>query len=262
MKNTILQYGCLALFCCITITGCNKDDKKILKEYYPSGKLKKSGKYIKSTIPVDSTFYYFENGNYERIEVRNDSGVLNGFSKSFHENGQVFQEIPYINNSVNGLISSYNEKGQLTSKLFYLDTRQLGDGYWFAETGNMSQYGFNGFGKDHRNFIKYDASGKISEKIAPFIFMDSVSTYMNADDKTYEASLLLSNPPNCRTSVLINYLSKDSIIKQQDSVVSKPYYFKKQNFPYDIYRIIFYGKQYDSVTGKTLLQNMTRQMRY
>lgn len=264
MQNNKMKLGyqfLMFFFCCITIVSCDKKEKKLLKEYYQSGKLKKSGWYIKSQILVDTTFYYFENGNFERIEVRNDSGQLNGITKLYHDNGLVSQEISYLNNFVRGFTNSYDENGKLTSKLFYLNTRQIGDGYWYAHNGKINQYGFNGFGKEYRNFIKYDEYGKILEKIAPLIFMDSLSTYLTSDEKVYDVSLLLSNPPNCRTSVLINYISKDSIIKRQDSVISQPYYFKKEKFSSDIDRVMFYGKQYDSLTGKTLSQNMTHSMR-
>jgi len=243
------------------IAGCDQNEKKLVKEYYQSGKLKKSGWYLNAKIPVDTIFYYFENGNTERIEVRNDSGQLKGLTRLYHDNGLISKEIPYLNNSVKGFINSFSAKGQLASRLFYLNTRQIGDGYWYAPSGKIIQYGFNGFGKDYRNFIKYDENGKILEKIAPIIFMDSISTYFTTDEKVYDVSLLLSNPPNCRTSVLINYLSRDSTIKLQDSVVSEPYYFKKEKFPSDIDRVMFYGKQYDSITGKTLSQNMARSMR-
>lgn len=259
-----MQYGfrfLIFFLCYITIASCNQNDKKLQKEYYESGKLKKSGWYLKSKIPIDTTFYYFENGNYERIEVRDDSGRLNGITKVFGDNGQVSQEISYINNSVKGFINSYNEKGELMSRLFYLNNRQLGDGYWYGPAGNIKQYGFNGFGKDYRNFIKYNDDGEIVEKIAPLIFIDSISTYNSTNETVYDVSLLLSNAPNCRTSVLIDYLSSDSISKKQDSVMSQPYYFKKEKFSSHIDRIIFHGKQFDSLTGKTLLQNMTRSMR-
>jgi len=259
-----MKYGFqfhIVFVCCIMIASCDQNEKKLVKEYYQSGKLKKSGWYLHSKIPVDTIFYYFEDGNTERIEVRNDSGQLNGITRLYHANGLISKEIPYLNNSVKGFINSYSEKGQLASRLFYLNTRQIGDGYWYVPSGKINQYGFNGFGKDYRNFIKYDENGKILEKIAPIIFMDSISTYVTTDENMYAVSLLLSNPPNCRTSVLINYLSQDSIIKLQDSVISQPYYFKKEKFSSDIDRVMFYGKQYDSSTGKTLSQNMTRSIR-
>jgi hypothetical protein len=260
MKKSIILYGCFIVAGCIALVSCNKNDKKEVKEYYQSGKLKKSGWYTKDNTPVDTAFYFFENGNYERIEIRNDSGLLNGISKSFHDNGHLYQEIPYVNNTIEGFIYTYKENGQLSSKIYQLKTRQIGDGFWYDENGKISQYGFNGFGNNHRNYIKYDNNGKILDKIAPFIMMDSISSYTPGTKKNevYKVALLLSNPPNCRTSVLINYLTKDSIITKQDSVTAKPYYFKEETFSTDLYSIVFYGKQYDSLTGKTLLQNMSR----
>jgi len=254
------MYSFFVIACSIMICSCNKKEKQPLKETYPSGKLKKSGWVNKDNVPVDSMLYYFENGNPERIEVRDDSGRLNGVSKTFYENGTIKQEIPYIENSIEGFLNSYTASGRIASRIYQLKDRQVGDGYWFDESGSLSQYGFNGFGKDHRNYIKYDAAGGIAEKIAPFIFTDSLSIYtpVNSEQQVYEVSVLLSNAPKCRTSVLINYLGKDSAIIKQDSVTGKSYYFKKEKFAQDIYSIKFYGKQYDSLTGKTLLQNAAR----
>jgi len=262
MNKNIILYGCFFVAGYIGLISCNTKDKKEVKEYYQSGKLKKSGWYTKDNILVDTTFYFFENGNYERIEVRDDSGILNGITKSFHDNGHIFQEMPYVKNSIEGFIYTYKDNGQVSSKLYHLKARQIGDGFWYDENGKMSQYGFNGFGNNHRNYIKYDNNGNILDKKAPFIIMDSVSFYTpdTSEIKVYEVALLLSNPPKCRTSVLINYLTKDSIIIRRDSVTSKPYYFKKETFSTDLYTIIFYGKQYDSLTGKSLSQTMSRPM--
>ncbi|HMK05851.1 MAG TPA: hypothetical protein VK489_16735 [Ferruginibacter sp.] len=260
MKKSITLYCCFIIACAITICSCNKKEKQALKESYPSGKLKKSGWVNKDNMPVDTMFYYFENGNPERIEVRDDSGRLNGVSKTFYENGIINQEISYVNNAIEGFIASYKENGRLSGRIHRVQERQLGDAYWFDETGKIYQYDFFGFGDDKRNYIKYDGAGNITEKIAPYIFMDSLSIYtpVNSEQQVYEVTLLLSNAPKTRTSVVINYLAKDSTVIKQDSITGKPYYIKKETFSKDVYNIRFNGRQYDSLTGKTLLQNMTR----
>jgi hypothetical protein len=90
--------------------------------------------------------------------------------------------------------------------------------------------------------------------------MDSVSSYtpVNSEQKTCEVFLLLSNAPKCRTSVLINYLSKDSTIIKQDSVSGRSFFYSKEKPSQNMYSIVFYGRQYDSLTGKNLSQKMTR----
>jgi len=242
------------------LLSCNKKEKQPLKEFYPSRKLKRSGWVNKDKLLVDTTMYYFENGNYQRIEVRDDSGSLNGISTSFNEDGSIYQEIPYVNNSIEGFIYSYTGNGRLASKIYRVKARQIGDAYWYDETGKIYQYGFYGFGNAHSNFIKYAKTGEIVNKIAPYIFMDSVSSYTpaNSEEKTCEVFLLLSNAPKCRTSVLINYLSKDSAIIKQDSVTGRSYFYMKENSLPGIYNIVFTGRQYDSLTGKNLSQKMTR----
>ncbi|MEO6540880.1 MAG: hypothetical protein ABIN74_07830 [Ferruginibacter sp.] len=258
MKNRIP--GCLIIVCCLILVSCNKKEKEALKEFYPSGKLKRSGWVNADKMLIDTIFYYFENGKYERIEIRDDSGRLNGISTSFRADGTIYQEIPYVNNSIEGFIYSYTENGRLASRIHRVKARQIGDAYWYDETGEIYQYGFYGFGTNHSNFIKYDKTGKIVNKIAPYIFMDSVSSYTaaNSEQKTCEVFLLLSNAPKCRTSVLINYLSKDSSIVKQDSVTGRSYFYKKEKSAQGIYNIVLLGRQYDSLTGKSLSQKMTR----
>lgn len=260
MKKNIALYSCFIIAYCILMAGCDKKVKETFKESYPSGKLKMSGWVNKNKALVDTALYYYENGTLQRIEVRDDSGRLNGVARSFHENGDLFQEIPYLNNSIEGFVNSYKENGHLASMAWQVGTRQVGDAYWYNESGELSQYGFTGFGTERRNYLKFDKNGNIIEKIAAFIFTDSLSTFTpnNSQQEFYEIYLLLSNPPRSRTSVLINFLSKDSTIIKQDSITGKSYYFKKENLSSNIHSIIFYGRQYDSLTGKNLLQHATR----
>jgi hypothetical protein len=261
MKNSITLSACFLIVCCLILASCSNKEKKALKESWPSGKLKKSGWVNKDNIPVDTMFYYFENGKYQRIEVRDESGSLNGITTSFNEDGTIYQQIPYVNNAIEGFIASYTA-GRLTSRIHRVKARQLGDAYWYDAGGKIYQYDFYGFGDGHRNFIKYDQSGNIVNKIAPFIFMDSVSSYTpaNSEEKVCEVFLLLSNAPKCRTSVVIEYLSKDSAIIKQDSITGRSYYYKKEQPAQSIYSIVFMGRQYDSLTGKNLSQKMSRRL--
>ncbi|HQW92208.1 MAG TPA: hypothetical protein PKY28_03875 [Ferruginibacter sp.] len=262
MKKRIALPACCIIVCCILLVSCSKKEKQVVKEFYPSGKLKKSGWVNKDKVLIDTTLYYFENGNYQRIEVRDDSGLLNGISRSYHENGSISQETPYINNSIEGFVYSYTENGRLSSKMFRVKARPIGDAYWYDESGKIYQYDFSGFGNGHRNYIKYDKTGKIVDKIAPFLFIDSVSSYTpgTSGQKIYQVFLLLSNAPKCRTSVLINYLSKDSIIIKQDSLTGRSYFSSEEKFSQEISNIVFYGRQYDSLTGKNLSQKITRRL--
>jgi len=165
------------IFICIAfLGGCfqQKKHKKYLETFYPSGALKSKGWFWRDNIFVDTAYYYFENGNLSSIEVHNDSGILNGISRFFHENGKPYQVINFANGAKEGFIDEYSKDGKLFSKVFYLKNKQIGDCYWYNNDGTvLSRYGFYDFEGLNRNLIKWDSIGNIIKDLRPVIFIDS-----------------------------------------------------------------------------------------
>ena len=46
---------------------------------------------------------------------------MNGIYKSYHENGQLWHEVNYIDDKMNGIYKKYYENGQLESEVNYID---------------------------------------------------------------------------------------------------------------------------------------------
>src|ERR1700749_2560351 len=95
IKKRLLYY--IVLVATLFFSSCSNNKKKYKIKYYLSGSIKSSGWYLKDSIWVDTMYNFYENGHISSIEVRNDSGVLNGESKFFYKNGELFQVLNYTN---------------------------------------------------------------------------------------------------------------------------------------------------------------------
>jgi antitoxin component YwqK of YwqJK toxin-antitoxin module len=56
-----------------------------------------------------------------RICKTNSLGRLNGIYKSYYRNGQLLEEINYINDKREGVYKLYRENGQLWQEVNYID---------------------------------------------------------------------------------------------------------------------------------------------
>ena len=262
MNSQLLFYVSI-LFLFFTIQSCKtKNDaqnKKIFKtHYYPSGKLKNSGWYIKDSMAVDTNYNFYENGKIQFIEVRDDSGYSNGETKIFFEKGNIEEIQNYKKNTLHGFNYRYNQDGFLYSKVFNLNNKQVGDCYWYHGDGVIvRKYGFYDFENHNRNLVTYDSIGSIRKDLRPIIYVDTIRTYIDslskAKESFYDVLLVMSNPPKCHTGVTIDYL-KNSVLMQRDIIKNKQYYFTKNRFSDSITYIKYSGIQYDSIKQKSLFQ--------
>ena len=224
---------------------CETQDKKVFKKQcYPSGKLKSCGYYVNDSIAIDTTTYFYENGN--------NSGYLNGVTKFYYENGVIERIMNYKEDSLQEFSYKYMQNGLPYSKIFYLDDKQVGDCYWYySNIAKIRKYGFYDLEGHNRNLVTYDSTGNIIEDLRPIIFIDSIKTYSDSLDKknygSYDILLIISNPPKCRTSITIDYFSKEGVLIRRDSIVNKHYYFNRQKFSDSISNIKYVSSQYDSL---------------
>ena len=56
-----------------------------------------------------------------RICLTNSLGKKNGILKSYYENGQLFQEVNYIDGQKNGIYKLYHYNGQLWKEINYIN---------------------------------------------------------------------------------------------------------------------------------------------
>lgn len=242
------------------ISGCfeEKRERNYIETFYPSGALKSKKWFWKEGVFVDTAYYYYENGNYSSIDILNDSGVLNGISKLFYENGNLYQSIPYSNGMVEGFVYEYTKQGSLYSKIFYLNDTQIGDCFWFHHDRlkSISQYNFFDFTKHNLNLITYDSiTGKPVKDMYQDIFIDSVIYNTGIKNDSLSIQLLISNPPYRRSTVRVDYLSRSGRVIKSDSISGMPYFLLNQQMPDSLYALNFWGSQYDSLTKTTQTQS-------
>ena len=247
--------------------GCfTKKERKIVKKYYNSGKLKSYGYYIKDTIPVDTLHSLYEDGNLSSIMIYDSSGYLQGQTIFYYENGNKYQIINYNKGVTNDFFYEFSEGGELKSKIFFLNDSQIGDSYVFSKE-MVTVYNFYDFEKHNINFITYDSvSGNIIKDIRQKIFVDSLRPYNDTLDKEHERSydmlVIISNPPKCRSTVKVEYLSKNGVLMKNDSITSRSYYFSKERFPDSLFSIKIFGSQYDSLKHKSTYQESNVKLNY
>jgi len=247
----------IVLFAAIALSANCIIKSKYKRTYCSSGVLESVGWYIMDSVPGHSSSHFYKNGKLY-METRDDSGNLNGIAKIYYKNGKLNQLQYYVNNLRQGFIYDYFENGKLRGRIFCLNDKQTGDGYLYDERGHINRYWFLDFLGRNRNLMKWDKAGNMIEDLCPVIFIDSTRSYNEPVDKdneySYDVMVIIANRPKCRTSVKIDYISKNGITMKSDSSIGKPYYFSKDRFFDSLHLIKFFGSEYDSTNQKTTYQ--------
>lgn len=252
-----LKRICVAVF--IGFVSCYSQSKhKQKKEYYSSGNLKSYGRYLQDTIPVDTITTLYENGSISSKEVFDSIGN-SIISIGYNKNGSLNKIINYKDGMANDFLYEFSEKGKIKNKYFYYNDQQVGDIYGFDKNGDVNYYGFLDFDAHNKNLITYDNKGlNILKDFRQQIFIDSLKLYIDLVNKDqtpfYNLLLIISNPPQCKSLIKIEFLSKNNSVIQSDSVSNKHYYFEKQKLPDHVDHVRITGSQYDSIKMKTIIQ--------
>lgn len=230
-----------------SLNGCfNKEKRKYKKTYYASGKLENAGWYLHDTLLVDTMYWYYENGNVSAIDIRNDSGILNGIGKMYYENGNLMQVANYINGFQERWVYKYTKEGFLDTRGFCLHDKAAGDIFGYDKNGNINYYGFYDFNEENRNLIEWDSTEKIIKDYRYVQWVDSTDRIID----TLQIRLLISNPPKCRTVVKLDYLSAKGFLIKSDIVTGVPYRFIKELVSDSLKTVKISSAQYDSATKK------------
>jgi antitoxin component YwqK of YwqJK toxin-antitoxin module len=97
-------------------TICRNDNDCVLKEYYPSGKLKREIPYVNGIIPDGgASKTYYESGALMSITEYNH-GKPNGKDFRYYENGQLADEGYYKDGKKTGIRRLYREDGTIESE--------------------------------------------------------------------------------------------------------------------------------------------------
>lgn len=235
--------------------------QKFKKKYYPSGNLMSYGNYIHDTIPVDTLITFSEDGKLFSREVFDSKGK-SIIAIQYYKNASLKKIINYEHGKANNFSYEFTETGKVSYKYFYYNDQQVGDIYGFDQNGNIDYYGFLDFEGHNMNLVTYDKGNKILKDIRHAIFIDSLEIYTDSADHNRTTSLLLiiSNPPQCKSKLKIDYLSKNEYLIHSDSISTKNYCLAIETFPDTIGLVRITGSQYDSIKMKTIFQESTIQL--
>jgi antitoxin component YwqK of YwqJK toxin-antitoxin module len=252
----IKKYGILFLIVYSSVIGCRQKDNTIIKKfYYPSGKLKSYGHYLNDSIAIDTVFTFFENQTILSKEAYDNTGNAI-IAISYYENGNKKEIINYKNGLADSFRYTYNEDGSLKSKFFYVDDVQVGDRYFFGRNNQFVVYNFIDWKRQGINLITYDNTNIIKD-VREKIFIDSLKTYIDKSNQSwYNLSLVIANPPYCRSTIKIDYVSYKGLSIKSDSIINEHFFWEKARLTDTLSSITIIGSQYDSVKKKTIFQKL------
>lgn len=108
-------------------------------EYYDTGELKGSGKYIASQR-IGSWKYYYKNGKIEQTGTFLKNESPDGEWIWYYDNGNKLREETYIKGLRNGIMIEYSDSGSVVAKGEFID--DLEEGPWYYHEGDIIMEGF------------------------------------------------------------------------------------------------------------------------
>jgi antitoxin component YwqK of YwqJK toxin-antitoxin module len=124
--------------------GCNKS----VDTYYKNGKKNSSITYLdlKDSIPNGPANWWYENGQLEE-EVNFINGHQDGIGKHYYNNGQIKEKVSFTNGKENGLREMWYENGQNLEETEYVNGLQNGRHIAWHPNGIKRQEAFYKNGK-------------------------------------------------------------------------------------------------------------------
>lgn len=257
-KKCTLIYLAMGL---ILLGNCRMNDNKVfIKRYYKNGNIASYGWYVnnKAKVPVDTIHKFFENGNLSSVSVYDSkgSGLLDGISTLYHQNGNKYQVGNYVKGLVQGFYYQFDESGRLETKQFYFNDKPIGDHVEYDDRGMVRKYAFYWTDSVYACYIEYNENGMIKTGVdnrpVQFNYFTNVrtDTVQNKIQKVCKIFMIPSNPPKCRTEVNIYFYSQNGVLLQSDSISNVELYQQEYRLPDSLKCIKYSALQYDSISGK------------
>jgi len=108
------------------------------KEFYETGELKASGKYLNGN-KIGPWKYYYANGKIEQTGTYLKNEKPDGEWTWYFENGNVLRSETYSNGLENGIMTEYSDSGTVITKGEYVDG--LEEGFWTYQIGDTKMEG-------------------------------------------------------------------------------------------------------------------------
>ena len=127
------------------------------KNYFETGELKSSGKFVNNRQNGEWDFYA-QNGQKEQIGNFNN-GVMEGDWKWFFPSGNVFREEVYARGKSNGLCIQYSDSATIVAKGEYVEGER--EGPWIENVGDSREEGSYIMGQKHGMWKTYYKNGQL-----------------------------------------------------------------------------------------------------
>lgn len=135
------------------------DDIAYVKYFTPKGNLVSEGK-MNGKDRVGEWVYYHNNSKQVMTREVYENGLLNGRTITYYPNGNITEEIDYVNDVKEGINNYYSENGVLIKKLLYKDGTLHGPVYYYDGFGNILIEGNYNEGKK-KGMWRYYKDGKV-----------------------------------------------------------------------------------------------------
>ena len=133
---------------------------------------------------------YHENGQLQE-EVNYIDDKRNGIYKSYWKNGQLCEEVNYIDDKRNGIYKSYYDNGQLWVEVNYIDDKKNGIYKSYHKNGQLKKEVNYIDGKENGIYKLYYYHGQLYEDGE--CFMDEYIKYTRYHDNGYKCAEYYSN---------------------------------------------------------------------
>ncbi len=147
-----------------------KSNIKIKKEYYPDGKLKKTGPYINNK-PIGIHKVYDKTGKIVNAETYSDKGIKlgegridkegkkQGAWKFLYSDGKIRSEGNFVNGRKSGKWTYFYKSGNTEQKGNYKNGKPEGVWIWYYDNGNIRRKGKFNKGKEIGKFFELTEEG-------------------------------------------------------------------------------------------------------
>ena len=113
-------------------------------------------------------------------ECENQADKISGcVERSYHSNGNLWEETPYKNGKLNGMSKWYYENGNLDAEISYKNDKLHGIGKWYYENGNIKLEITYKDSKQEGVMKMYDTSGNLRAEVS------ALNNVLHGDTKLY-----------------------------------------------------------------------------
>ena len=244
--NAVSKHIVLALTICHFLLGCFGNKEKTIHK----GDFDLVGHFMNDTILNGAVKFYDKSQKLVAIRTYSND-ILNGYSTTYHSNGNTHDSVIFINNSEIGFNYIFDSLGHLIYKANYFYGKQMGPVFTYS-ANKIVEYSFNNFEGDILYFYSYDTATKKEYYPSDKFLIKAGTTEVSVNGKDgITIFLYIFTPPHLRLKYKICQLDFEN--KIVDSLIipqSKFYYETFYNKPGNNSKLAIVVNKYDSLTQK------------